>query len=124
MSVTIDGQTIKGMGPSASRPHVWPGSGVRNVRISAKLLGGSDFQFENREGLWALFRFFAGADRWSRSGNAYMLEWGVRQGREGRPVMVSGKELVYRFLVDVGSAEPVFRKDFLSGLRCVSQAVR
>jgi hypothetical protein len=71
-----------------------------------------------------LFRFFVDADRWSPAGNGYLLEWVVRQGREGRPVMVGGKELVYRFVVNMGAAAPVFQKDFLNGLRCVPQATR
>lgn len=121
MSVTIDGQTNKG---TNSRPYTWTGSPSHNVRISAKLSGGSDFEFQARQGPWALFRFFADADRWSQSGDGYFLEWIVRQGREGRPVTVGGKELTYRFVVDTGGAAPVFQKDFLIGLRCVSQAAR
>jgi len=124
MSVTIDGQTTRGVGQSASKSYVWPGGGSHNVRISAKLSGGSDFEFQDRDGQWSLFRFFADADRWTRSGNGYVLEWVVRQGREGRPVMVGGKELTYRFTVDTGGAAPVFQKDFLIGMRCISQAAR
>jgi len=121
MSVTIDGQTNKGTG---SKPYTWTGSGSHNVQINAKVAGGSDFEFQDRQGPWALFRFFADADRWSQSGNGYAMEWIVRQGREGRPVMVSGKELTYRFVVDTGGAAPVFQKDFLVGMRCVSQAAK
>jgi type VI secretion system protein ImpL len=121
ISVTIDGQSTRG---SASRQYVWPGGSVHNVRISARISGGTDFEFQNREGLWSIFRFFADADRWSQGGNGYLLEWVVRQGREGRPVTVGGKELTYRFLLDTGGLAPVFQKDFLSGLRCVSQAAR
>jgi type VI secretion system protein ImpL len=119
MSITIDGQTTKG-----SKQYVWTGSANHNVKISAKLQGGSDFDFQDREGVWSLFRFFADADRWSPSGNGYLLEWIVRQGREGRAVTVGGKELMYRFLVDTGGAAPVFQKEFLSGMRCVAQAAR
>ncbi len=121
MSVTIDGQTSKG---NDAKSHVWTGSPAHTVRISAKLAGGSDFEFQDRQGSWALFRFFADADRWSQSGDAYSLEWIVRQGREGRPVMVGGRELTYRFAVNTGGAAPVFQKDFLIGMRCVSQAAR
>ncbi len=71
-----------------------------------------------------MFRFFADADRWSQSGEGYVLEWIVRQGREGRPVTVNGKELIYRFVVDTGGAAPVFQKEFLMGMRCVAQAAR
>jgi hypothetical protein len=38
--------------------------------------------------------------------------------------MVAGKALTYQFLVDTGGAAPVFQKDFLNGLRCVSLAAR
>jgi type VI secretion system protein ImpL len=122
MRVTIDGQKIKG---NDSKQRVWTGSASHSVQINAKLSGGSDFEFQNREGPWALFRFFADADRWSRSGDGYYLDWIVRQGREGRPVMVGGKELTYRFMVDSGGgAASIFQKDFLMGLRCVPQAAR
>ncbi len=116
MTVIIDGQTVKSSGQGTPRQYIWPGAATRNVRISAKLTGGSEFEFENRDGLWSLFRFFADADH--SSGD--ILEWVVRQGREGRPVVVGGKPLTYRFQVDT----PVFQKDFFTGLRCVSQAAR
>jgi type VI secretion system protein ImpL len=121
ISVTINGQTNKGTG---SKQYVWTGSPSHNVRINAKLSGGSDFEFQDRQGPWALFRVFADADRWSQAGDGYYLEWIVRQGREGRPVTVSGRELTYRFMVDTEGAAPVFQKDFLMGMRCVSQAAR
>lgn len=119
MSVTIDGQTTKGQ-----KQYVWTGNPGHNVRISARLQGGSDFDFQDRTGMWSLFRFFADADRWSQGGNGYLLEWIVRQGREGRPVTVGGKELTYRFVVDTGGSAPVFQKEFLSGMRCVAQATK
>ncbi len=119
MSVSIDGQTTKGQ-----KQYVWTGNANHSVRISAKLQGGSDFDFQDRTGIWSLFHFFADADRWNPNGNGYLLEWVVRQGREGRPVMVGGKELTYRFVVETGGAAPVFQKEFLSGMRCTSQAVK
>jgi type VI secretion system protein ImpL len=124
MTVIIDGQTVKSSGQDAAHQYVWSGAATSNIRISAKLTGGSDFEFQNRDGLWSLFRFFADADRFSPSGSGSLLEWVVRQGREGRPVMVAGKPLTYQFLVDTGGAAPVFQKDFLNGLHCVSQAAR
>jgi type VI secretion system protein ImpL len=121
MIVTIDGQTTRGTG---SKQHIWTGSPSHDVQISARLSGGSDFEFQKRQGMWALFRFFADADRWSQSGDGYSLEWFVRQGREGRPITFGGKDLTYRFIVDTGGAAPVFQKDFLIGMRCVTQAAR
>ena len=119
MSITIDGQTTRGQ-----KQYVWSGTSNHSVLISAKLQGGSDFDFQNRTGMWALFKFFADADRWTQSGNGYLLEWVVRQGREGSPVTVGGKELTYRFQVETGGTAPVFQKGFLSGMRCVSQAAK
>jgi type VI secretion system protein ImpL len=121
MTATIDGQTAKGTAP---RQYTWPGAATRNVKISARLAGGSDFEFQNRDGLWSVFRFFADADRWTPGQGGYLLEWVVRQGREGRPVTVAGRELTYRFLLNTNGAAPVFQKDFLNSLRCVSQAAR
>jgi hypothetical protein len=94
------------------------------VRLSAQLSGGSDFDFQNRDGLWSVFRFFADADRWSPAGGSYNLDWVVRQGREGRPVTVAGKELTYRFSLTTGGLAPVFQKEFLNSLKCVAQAAR
>ena len=124
MTLTIDGQTAKFAGQSAPHQYTWPGAAAKNVRLSAKLTGGSDFELQNRDGLWAVFRFFADADRWNPSGGTYTLEWVVRQGREGRPIQAGGKDLTYRFLVDTGGVAPVFQKDFLNSLRCVSTAAK
>jgi type VI protein secretion system component VasK len=124
MSLTVDGQTSKSSGSGAPHQYIWSGSGAHNLRLAAKLSGGSDFEFQNRSGMWAMFRFFADADRWSPAGGGFLLEWVVRQGREGRPVMAGGKELTYRFVLDTGGAAPVFQKDFLNSLKCVSQAAR
>ncbi len=124
MTLTVDGQTAKFSGQGAKSQYTWPGGGTKNVRLSAKVSGGSDLEFQNRDGLWSIFRFFADADRWNPSGGAYTLEWVVRQGREARPVMVAGKELTYRFTLDTGGVAPVFQKDFLNSLRCVSQAAK
>ncbi|MFN3322439.1 MAG: ImcF-related family protein [Bryobacteraceae bacterium] len=124
LSLTIDGQTANFTGQAAPIRFTWPGAASREVRLSAKLQGGTDFEFQNREGLWSVFRFFADADQWSRSGAGYNLEWIVKQGREGRPVMIGGRALTYRFYLDTSGAPPVFQKEWLSGFRCVSQAAR
>ncbi|MBN2244072.1 MAG: hypothetical protein JW793_15410, partial [Acidobacteria bacterium] len=121
MSVTINGKTNSGM---ITRPYTWTGSDSQNVKISARLSGGSSFELQNRQGLWALFRFFADADRWSRNEKGSIVDWVAEQGGQGRPAIAGGKGLAYRFLVDTGAAAPVFQKDFLAGMRCVSQAAR
>ena len=84
--------------------------------------GGPDLAFASYDGLWSIFRFFGDADRWQGAGGAHRLEWVLRQGRAGRPLTLpDGRPLTVRF--DLEGA-PVFRKDFLAGLACVSRVAR
>ena len=70
-----------------------------------------------------MFRFFGDADRWQTAGNVHKLEWILRQGRAGRPLTLpDGRPLTVRF--DLEAAAPVFSKDFLASLRCVSTVAR
>lgn len=124
MQLNVDGQNASFAGAAGGKKFVWPGSGAQELRLSVKLQGGTDLEVQNRQGLWSLFRFFADADQFSPAGHAYSLAWIVRQGREGRPVMVGGKPLTYRFLVDTAGGPPVFSKDYLSNLRCVATVAR
>ncbi len=124
MTLTIDGQSTRFTGQEGGGQHVWPAAGNANVRLTAKLAGGSDLEVQNRDGLWSVFHFFADADRWSGAGGTYNLEWVVRQGREARPVNVGGKELTYRFALSTGGLAPVFQKEFLNSLRCVATAAK
>jgi type VI secretion system protein ImpL len=124
MTLTIDGQSTHFTGKESGGQHVWPASGNANVRLSAKLAGGTDLDVQNRDGLWSVFHFFADADRWSPAGGGYNLEWVVRQGREGRPVSVGGKDLTYRFTLNTGGLAPVFQKEFLNSLHCVATAAK
>lgn len=124
MTLSIDGQSSRLTGAEPAKQYVWPGAGTRSVRLSGKVAGGTDFEFQNRDGLWAVFRFFADADRRDPAGTAYNLDWVFRQGREGSPVRVGGKEVTYRFTVDTGGGAPVFNKEFLNSLRCVPNAAK
>ncbi|MBL0158442.1 MAG: hypothetical protein IPP47_15260 [Bryobacterales bacterium] len=124
MTLAVDGQSSKLTGAEPAKQFVWPGVGTRSVRLSGKVSGGPDFEFQNRDGLWAVFRFFADADRRDPAGTAYNLEWVFRQGREGGAVRVGGKEVTYRFTVDTGGGAPVFNKEFLNSLRCVPNAAK
>ena len=116
MTLTIDGQTAK----NSSKQFLWPGAGQREVKLKIKLAGGSELDAQDISGLWSVFRFFADADRIS----ATSVEWVVRQGRGGTPMKVGGRDLTYRFNLDVGGMAPVFSKEFLSGLKCVSIVAR
>ncbi|MDX2150510.1 MAG: ImcF-related family protein [Bryobacteraceae bacterium] len=120
-NLTIDGQSAKLTGGQAYK-YTWPGA--RAMQLSLKLQGGTDIDVQTRDGLWAVFRFFADADTFTRSGAAYTLEFMARTGREGRPMMVGGKPLVYRFNLDTGGAPPIFNKDWLAAFRCSLPAAK
>ena len=124
MTLVIDGQSTRFTGKESGGQHVWTGASSSSVRLGAKLAGGSELDVQSRDGAWSVFHFFADADRWSPAGGGYNLEWVVRQGREGRPVTVGGKELTYRFTLNTGGLAPVFQKEFLNSLRCVATAAR
>ena len=102
----------------AQNAYVWPGGGARSFQLSLRLAGGSSLQVQSWDGLWAVFRFFADADRTAASGGGYTFTWAFRQGRSAQPVMVAGRPLTYEFLVDTGGGPAVFSKDFLSTLKC------
>jgi type VI secretion system protein ImpL len=121
MTLIIDGQTATFSGQAAGKQYVWPS---RELRLGGKLAGGSEMGLQDRQGLWSAFRFFADADRFEPSGAGYNLTWVVRQGREAQPVRVGGRELTYRFFLDMGGAPAVFDKNFLASLKCISQAAR
>jgi type VI secretion system protein ImpL len=120
MTIHVDGQNAAFSMGGGVKKFFWPGTSAQELRLAVKLAGGSELEPQQRQGLWSVFRFFADADRFSAAGSGFNLEWIVRQGREGHPVMVGGKPLMYRFYLDTMGAPPVFSKDYLAGLRCVA----
>jgi type VI secretion system protein ImpL len=121
MTLVIDGQSATFTGQAGPKQYVWPS---RELRLNGKLAGGSEMGLQDRQGLWSAFRFFADADRFEAAGGGYNLTWVVRQGREAQAVRVGGRELTYRFFLDMGGAPAVFDKNFLASLKCISQAAR
>ena len=82
------------------------------------LTGGSPLPVQNFTGTWALFHFFADADRPPAASGANTFGWVVRQGRGGQALMD------YAFYADTGGGPAVFSKDFLSTLKCVVPVAR
>jgi type VI secretion system protein ImpL len=121
MTLVIDGQSTTFTGQAGAKQYVWPS---RELRLGGRLAGGSEMGLQDRQGLWSAFRFFADADRFEPGAGGYNLTWVVRQGREAQPVRVGGRELIYRFFLDMGGAPAVFDKNFLASLKCISQAAR
>ena len=121
--ITVNGDTSRLAG-GAAKAFTWPGGPARNFKLDLKLAGGTPFGVQNREGLWAVFRLFADADRTVHSGAGYDFLWNFRQGQGGSAPVVNGRPLSYEFNLDTGGAPAVFSKEFLAGLKCVSVVAR
>lgn len=118
---TVNGESSKLAG-GAQKSFIWPGSASPNFRLDLSL-GGTPIGVQNRDGLWAVFRFFADADRTVANGTSYDFFWSPRQGKDAEPMTFKGKAITYAITVDaVGPA--VFNKDFLAGLKCVGTVAK
>lgn len=117
--ITINGDPSHLAG-GAAKAYTWPGGATRNFKLDLKLMGGTPFGVQNRDGLWAVFRFFADADNTTNAGAGYNFLWNFRQGQGGSAPVVNGRPLAYEFNLDTGGAPAVFSKGFLAGLKCVS----
>jgi len=117
--VTINSAQSKLKG-GTQHSFVWPGPGSRNFELDLKLVGGGlPQQAKTYDGNWAVFRFFADADK--TTGNVF--SWSVTSGRDQQPTKINGKPLTYDF--SVGTTGPaVFSKEFLSKLKCVVPVAR
>ena len=121
--VAVNGDLAQLKG-GASKQFTWPGQGTRNFRLDLKVAGGSQLGAQSYDGPWAVFRFFADANRTTNAGNGYTFTWAVTSGRSQQPQMVKGRALIYEFFVDTGGGPAVFSKDFLSTLKCVAPVTR
>lgn len=107
-SITIDTKAAKlGAGAQSYR---WTGAPSHAV-----LFEYNETPAFNRQGMWAVFRFFVDAEVASQ-GNTYLLTWPVRGG-QGNNRIANAK-----FVVDLGGAPAVFDKRFFAGLRCIATA--
>jgi type VI protein secretion system component VasK len=117
--VTVNSAMSKLKG-GTQHSYAWPGSGARNFSLDLKLVcGGLPQQAKTYDGNWAVFRFFADADKTTGA----VFSWSVTSGRDQQPTRINGKPLVYDF--SVGTNGPaVFSKEFLSRLKCVVPVAR
>ncbi|MFB3815811.1 MAG: ImcF-related family protein [Terriglobales bacterium] len=115
-ALTFDSNGQKLVAPGSPQDFTWIGGETGQVRISGKL-GGSDVTFLNYGGTWAVFHFFAEADRWQTQGNVHMVEWVPRSGQGGQPMIINNKPLTLRYDLQMAGA-PVFQKAFLTSFRC------
>ena len=124
LRIRFDGQDLKSGeagGPQAS--FSW-GPKAREARMYTSR-GGPEDSFLTFDGLWAAFRLFGDADRFDASGAGWHLQWIPKQGQSQQTTTLpSGATLTVHYFLDLGSTPPIFRKGYLSGFQCVSQAAQ
>jgi type VI secretion system protein ImpL len=119
MDLTMNGITLQASGRGGqSRDFMWPGRSPYSVLLRGDL-GGSSLDLLRKDGLWGVFQFFGDFDTWDANNNLSMV---IRTG--AGPVMVEGKPLTVRYQLDMKGAPPVFRKGYLSGLRCMPRVAQ
>jgi len=125
LTMSIDGQSMAYTGGNAPfKQFMWPGTTTQGVTLTVKITGGSELGFPSYDGLWAVFHFFADADRWQQTGATYNIEWTLRVAG-GRPVTApSGKPVTVQFDLDTLGAPPILQKGYLSTLQCVSSVAK
>ncbi|HJT90030.1 MAG TPA: ImcF-related family protein, partial [Bryobacteraceae bacterium] len=120
----LDGQTLAYAGSAAApKQFTWQGSGMHEARATVKFGNGPDLAWSNSTGVWAVFQFFAKAERWQPVGSAQMLEWVIRIGKD--PVTLpNGKPLTVRFDLDMTGGPQVFQRGYFSRMACVAEVAR
>ncbi len=112
VDVSIDGQTqTTTRTVAAAHTFEWDGARARDARITATIRGNT-VTLQAPPGPWALFRLMQQADWQSQGGGRYTLRWRLPQGGA--------------LAADINFAKvsPVFMRDYLGGLRCVSEVAR
>ena len=124
LTLTLDGQELKSdEAGGQSKDFVWPGAS-HNATMSGNI-GGTDVGLVQTDAsLWAVFRFFADADRFQATNGGYTLQWIPRQGQAQQPMRIGDKALTLAYLLDLKGAPPIFQKGYLSGFQCVSEVAR
>jgi type VI secretion system protein ImpL len=120
IKVSIDGQAAEFVGAgAAAKNFVWPGS-AHGVQLTLIPKGGGGYDYPTYDGLWAVFRFVADADK--RAGN--MMEMTLRAGRSGQAVLnrVTNQPVTVR--LDMVANPPVFDKGYFSTLGCVAEVAK
>jgi type VI secretion system protein ImpL len=114
VTINIDGQTQTFTRTvAAARSFTWDGTRANSAQIAGRLGGGaSTTLLQAPAGSWALFRLLQQAE-WQRSGGGrYMLHWRLPQGQD------LAAEL------NIASGTPIFNRDYIGGIRCVSEVAR
>jgi type VI secretion system protein ImpL len=123
LTLRLDGQELKSTGAGGQQASfTWPGRGAREARLAGSL-GGPELGWLSYDGLWAVFRLFAEAERWQPSGSGFSFEWVPKTS--GQPMRLGdGRPLTVRYFLDMGTSAPIFQRNYLAGFQCVSQAAQ
>ena len=122
-NVTVNGESAQLKG-GAQKQFSWPGPGSPSFKLALKTADGGNLDVQSWQNPWAVFRFFADANRNSSSGSSTVFNWTVTSGRSMQPVSIKGRPLTYDFTVDTGGGPAVFSKEFLTTLRCAGPVTR
>jgi type VI secretion system protein ImpL len=123
VNLSIDGQSLSyAGGAAAAKQFTWQAGGPHGVKASAKL-GGPELTYSEHEGIWAVFRFFNKADRWTPAGAGQSLEWIIRAGKDPMK-LPNGKALTVHFELDMAATPPVFQAGYFTRFACVADVAR
>jgi type VI secretion system protein ImpL len=123
MTVRLDGDSlVYAGGKGAPKQFTWQGGGAHEAKATLKF-GGPDLSWSSNEGLWAVFRFFAKAERTQAAGANETFEWVIRIGKDA-VTLPSGKPLTVRLTLDMGAAPRVFDKGYFARMTCVADVAR
>ena len=98
----------------SAEPHrfSWPGA-TQTVALSGVSKSAGSFT-RPYDGLWAVFRFFADANRAPATGVG-VYEWDQKFGLTARTLFI------VKFDLNMAGAPPVFQKGYFAGLSCISE---
>jgi len=126
VSARLDGQILTTSGGAgAPKQFNWQGGGVHEAKGTANFGGGPDITFSDNQGMWAVFRFFDEAEKWTPVASGQLAEWVIRAGKDRKPMTLpSGKPLTVHFELDMGASPPVFQRGYFTRLSCVAEVAR
>jgi type VI protein secretion system component VasK len=117
LTVTIDGQPARFTRTSTANKRItWVAGEGSEARLSGQI-GGREQEIFAFQGPWAIFKLFNRAD-WFPGEPFDVLEWRIP------PEIRGGELLSAKFNVNFGTAKPILRRDFFSGVSCSGRITR
>jgi type VI secretion system protein ImpL len=128
LTMSIDGQPLTYNGGVAGfTPLTWPGTTAQGVKLTVKFSGGSQFAWPPYDGLMGVFRFFADAAKWQKTGGStFTIDESVL-AQDGRAMTdpSTGKPVTVQFDLDTSGAPPILQKGYFASLpHCVSNPAK